>query len=354
MGRSQGLAQSKGFARLPGSHKGIEVAEECRFRKVVVDILEDSLADIALPKNMRSMNFMPGQQARGSRIKIDNKTGILRCYCRWTDKLGEYDLDLSTQFFDENFKYKTSISWNTGYRRENWAIFSGDVIRRKGNCAEYIDVDINGAIAAGCRYLVASVNDFSGGGFALKDTWAGVMERDTFGTPGEVTWAPETITTGFRLTSVCTNVVMAIIDLWDMYMYVVDEDTTGVPVASQNLSVIGTILKRYMYQNRYFNALSMMTTNFKIRNANVKVLTSEKFAEQVKWYDDMRKKYKKMIHEYEEILADTSELLPSKVEDLRKTKETLEGLYNDIKNNVIKISYNDIANDYTSLLQLMF
>ena len=89
----------------------------------------------------------------------------------------------------------------------------------------------------------------------------------------------------------------------DMYMYVVDEDTTGVPVASQNLSVIGTILKRYMYQNRYFNALSMMTTNFKIRNANVKVLTSEKFAEQVKWYDDMRKKYKKMIHEYEEILG---------------------------------------------------
>ncbi len=312
--------------------------------------LDKDLEGIALPKNMRSMNFMPGQMARGSKIKIQNNTGIFRLYCRWVDKMGAYDLDLSTQMFNNDFKYLTSISWNTNYKQGDWAVFSGDVRHRVGNCAEYIDVDINGAIAAGVRYILANVNDFDGQGFAKKDAWAGIMERSEMGTSGEKTWAPETITTGFRLTSVCTNIVMAVIDLYDMCMYVCDEDYAGIPVASTGVNRYGDIIKRYVNAEHYLNALTLIQKNCNARGASVNVLSHEDFTAQQQKFEDQAKAYKELIALYEE----TIKANPEKDEALENNLSTLKETYQKLKNNVTMISYDDIAADYTKLLAWMF
>ena len=312
--------------------------------------LDKDLEGIALPKNMRSMNFMPGQMARGSKIKIQNNTGIFRLYCRWVDKMGAYDLDLSTQMFNNDFKYLTSISWNTNYKRGDWAVFSGDVRHRVGNCAEYIDVDINGALAAGVRYILANVNDFDGQGFVKKDAWAGIMERSEMGTAGEKTWAPETITTGFRLTSVCTNIVMAVIDLYDMCMYVCDEDYSGIPVASAGINKYADIIKRYVNAEYYLNALTLIQKNCNARGASVNVLPHEDFTAQQQKFEEQAKAYKELIAQYEE----TIKANPEKEEILKDNLSTLKETYQKLKNNVTMISYDDIAADYTKLLAWMF
>lgn len=313
-------------------------------------IIDKQLENIALPKNMRSMNIAPGQLARGSKLKFETSTGLVRFYCRWVDKLGQYDLDLATQMYDENFKFKTSISWNTYYKQDDWAVFSGDVRHRRGNCAEYIDIDINKALAAGVRYVVATVNDFDGHGFEKKDAWGGVMERSQMGTPGEKTWAPDTITTGFRLTSVCTNIVMTVIDLKEKVMYVVDEDVAGIPVASTSCDRLGSVAKRYVTEKRFFNALSLIDANIKARGGSALFVDHDKVEEKKAEIEETKKKYNDLIGQYTDTLltanAEQSAVIMTALPELRKVYEALC--------NTQFITYDDIAADYTKLFEWMF
>lgn len=316
-------------------------------------IIDRNVANIALPKNMRSMNVAPGQLGRGSKLPIDDFTGIIRCYCRWVDKFGNYDLDLATQMYDKDFKYKLSISWNCYYKQENWAVFSGDVRHRKGNCAEYIDIDINKALASGVRYVVATVCDYDGGGFTKKDAWAGVMARSEFGTPGELTWAPDTITTGFKLTSACTNIVMTVIDLEEKVMYVVDEDVAGIPVASTSRDRLGSVAKRYVTEKRYFNALSLIAANITARGGSALFADSDKMEEKMAEVEANKTKYAELIAKYKESIANLKDSNKDDGIVLSITLPELEKVY-DALCNIEFITYNDLSADYTKLLEWMF
>ena len=320
-------------------------------------IVDKKISNIALPKNMRSMNIAPGQIARGSVLPIKADTGIFRCYCRWIDKYGHYDLDLSTQMFDKDFKYITSISWDSYYKRENWAVFSGDVRHRQGNCAEYIDIEIAGAKNAGVRYIVACVNDYDGQGFEKKDAWAGVMERSQMGTQGEITWAPKTITTGFKLTSVCTNIIMTVIDLEKMVMYVVDEDTAGLPVASTNRGQISDVVRRYANQKRYFNAFSLIQFNADCRGANVVGIDTDDIEKMKNSLDEHKRKFTLLKKQYEDELANIPE--EGDNERLAARNKLVDNLADinlelEMLNNTEVITYDDIASDYTKLFEWMF
>ena len=313
-------------------------------------IIDKRLEDIALPKNMRSMNIAPGQLARGSKLKFETSTGLIRCYCRWVDKFGMYDLDLATQMYDENFKFKTSISWNTYYKQGDWAVFSGDVRHRRGNCAEYIDIDINKALANGVRYVVATVNDFDGGGFTKKDAWGGIMERSQMGTPGEKTWAPDTIATGFRLTSACTNIVMTVIDLEEKVMYVVDEDVAGIPVASTSRDRLGSVAKRYVTEKRFFNALGLISSNISARKGVTLFIDHEKIEDKKAEIEENKKKYADLITQYKTAFETATEAEKAVIES---TLPAIESMYETLCNTKF-ITYDDIASDYTKLFEWMF
>lgn len=320
-------------------------------------IVDNKISNIALPKNMRSMNIAPGQIARGSALPIKTTTGIFRCYCRWVDKFGRYDLDLSTMMYDKDFKYLASISWNTYYKQEDWAVFSGDVRHRQGNCAEYIDIDVNKAKNAGVRYIVASVNDFDGTGFVKKDAWAGVMERDSFGTPGELTWAPKTITTGFKLTSACTNIVMTVIDLEKMVMYVVDEDITGIPVASRSINTLGMVAKRYATQKRFFNGHSLIAFSVDARGGNILSVEHDNVEEVKANLAAAKKRFLELKKNYEDELCNLPESSDIERIDARNNlRQNLNQIEIELEkiNNTEIISYDDIASDYTKLLAWMF
>ena len=316
-------------------------------------IIDRQLADIALPKNMRSMNIAPGQLGRGTKLRIDDSTGIIRCYCRWVDKFGQYDLDLATTFYDENFQYKTAVSWNSYYKQEDWAVFSGDVRHRKGNCAEYIDVDINKALAAGNRYVIATVNDYDGGGFTKKDAWGGVMARSQMGTKGELTWAPDTITTGFRLTSTCCNIIMTVLDLKERVMYVVDEDMAGLPVATTCKDRLAEMLKRYVNEKRYFNALSLISSNIKARGGSALFVNHNELEEKKAELEGVKAKYAGLIADYKAVLSSLKEGDENSSDVLNKVLPELTKTYDALCNTQF-ISFEDLAADYTKLFEWMF
>ena len=320
-------------------------------------IVDKKTSNIALPKNMRSMNIAPGQIARGSALPIKTTTGIFRCYCRWVDKFGQYDLDLSTMMYDKDFKYLAAISWNSCYKQEDWAVFSGDVRHRQGNCAEYIDIDVNKAKKAGVRYIVASVDDYDGTGFAKKDAWAGVMERDSFGTPGELTWAPKTITTGFKLSSACTNIVMTVIDLEKMVMYVVDEDRSGIPIASRSINTLGLVAKRYATQKRFFNGHSLIAFSVDARGGNILSVEHDNIEEVKANLATAKKRFLELKWNYVGELCDLPESCDiARIDAHNKLRQNLNQIEAELEkiNNTEIISYDDIASDYTKLLAWMF
>lgn len=324
-------------------------------------VFEKGIENITLPVNMRSMNIMPGQLPRGSKIPISNNTGLLRLYCRWEDPKGQYDLDLSCSLYKNDYTLDSTISWNKSSKRYTSnnkygvnVLFSGDVRHRVGNCAEYIDIDIESLKRDNVRYIVANVNDFDGQGFEKKNSWGGVMELEKFGDIDD-TWAPSSINCGFKLKSKCTNILMTIVDLKNMVMYVVDEDTAGIPVASSATDAYAEVINRYARSATFFNTLSLMEFNVKSRNGQYTTLETEEFTKAKEKNESSLESLKKLRDKCKELrdkyvndgedqnrihIADVLIAINERtISELEQTKF---------------ISYADMAADYTSIFEWMF
>ncbi len=297
-------------------------------------MLDDSLKNIMLPKNMRSVNDGVKQVARGTKTPLPAGADLLRFFLFWKDETGHEDLDLSAYFYDSKFVYKSQISWNGAYKlfdnkRRQYAQFSGDVRHKRGNCAEYVDVDINVAVENDARYLVAVARDFNSNSF--KTGFGGVMARNAWGTPGEVTWAPATVENGFKICSTTQNVVLCIIDLKERQLIYVDEDINGRPMgfANSGSDFITSLLKRYANNNAFFNALTLLETYFNACGATVEVATPSK-AKVIK--KNIELEVKKMESEENPDVK--------KIDEYKRTNRV--------------ITFDEIADDYSKLLEYMF
>ena len=323
-------------------------------------VFEKGIENITLPVNMRSMNIMPGQLPRGSKIPISNNTGLLRLYCRWEDPEGQYDLDLSCSLYKADYTLDSVVSWNRDSKRRTSnnrygvnILFSGDVRHRVGNCAEYIDIDVESLKKDKVRYIVANVHDFDGQGFEKKNSWGGVMELEEFGKIDK-TWAPSSISCGFKLKSKCTNILMTIVDLKKMVMYVVDEDTAGIPVASSATGAYAEVINRYVRSATFFNTLSLMEFNVKSRNGQYTTMESAEFAEAKQSIECSLTYLKKLREEYKEL---RDKYINGENQNPVYTADRLIAIIDRRISELEKIkfiSYTDMAADYTSIFEWMF
>lgn len=316
--------------------------------------LDPKLKNITLPSNMRTLNFAPGQLPRGSKLELSNSTGILRFYCRWDDPEGRRDLDLATYLIDtKNPERNQFISWDANNYNSNidkWWVFSGDVRHRKGKCAEYIDIKIAEAVKQGYDRIVMCVNDFDGEGFLTKNAYCGVMERDKLEEKGSCTWAPETVSLGFRLANNSVNICAAIVNLEDLTMTVVDEDMTGDRVASRSKDKLVKIVEKYDNFNKFFNAYSLIETNIQSRDGEVVEMkyTKNELKESLKTYKEYREYFWKKLNE----VPNSAVIDPVKLVDtIQEIDDTIEQ-YQYIINHTIE--YDDIARDYSMIFEWMF
>ena len=208
--------------------------------------------------------------------------------------------------------------------------------------------------ADGVRYIVANVNDFDGQGFEKKNSWGGVMELEKFGDIDD-TWSPSSINCGFKLKSKCTNILMTIVDLNEMVMYVVDEDTAGIPVASTATGAYAEVINRYARSATFFNTLSLMEFNVKSRNGQYTTLETEEFTKAKEKNESSLESLKKLRDKCKELrdkyvndgedqnrihIADILIAINERtISELEQTKF---------------ISYADMAADYTSIFEWMF
>lgn len=152
------------------------------FDTVVVDA---ALARIAAPFNERTAARSAVALPRGSRVPVPPSKTV-RLFLHWCQPEAgtRTDIDLSVAFYDASWRHVGVCSFYSLtflHRSLAVATSSGDLTSAPfpEGASEFVDVDRANALAAGARYAVMVVNNYSGLPFKqLERGFAGVMLRD--------------------------------------------------------------------------------------------------------------------------------------------------------------------------------
>jgi len=205
--------------------------------------IDENLKKIPVPTNMRTLELSEAPTVRGSRMPFGNtETKVIRAFVHWMDKQGTEDLDLSATFISEKTNNRAVISYSG--LRVGKSCHSGDVLRRKGPCAEYVDIDIADALKLGYRYVVLDVRNFRGGSLKNVEAMFGIMERSHPESNNH--WLPETVMNCQGLKSSAVGTLISILDLETKEYITLDLDSSTIPVARGNTAEILKSIESYI------------------------------------------------------------------------------------------------------------
>ena len=218
-------------------------------------IIDENLKNIPLPTNMRSISETDTPVVRGTRMPINvDHTKTVRFYVHWKDAFGTEDIDLSATLL--GMGRKMTIAWNSflnttlrdfvkgkGWIDVQVCAHSGDVRHRKGDCAEYVDIDIKNALNFGFRYVIIDIRNFNGRSLKSMNPAFGYMEREH--PEANSTWVPNTVAASWRLHSEAEACIAVMIDLETMEYIPLDIDSNNI-TATGDAEFILTAMRMYM------------------------------------------------------------------------------------------------------------
>lgn len=252
--------------------------------------IDEELKKIPMPTNMRSVSTSLRPTIRGQRTPIGNQNAkVIRTFVHWFDEEGTIDIDLHGFLIGEN--KRETIGWNS-YHNTGYGYHSGDIICRKGACAEYVDVDVNKAVKAGLRYLVVTVNNFRGGSLeSITDCVAGTMEREF--PESDKNFIPATLSNCMRLTSPASTSLMCVVDLETREYIHLDLDVTGIPIASSQSKQILDSIRPYLEMPK-FSVYDLLLLHVEGRGGNLVDGSKEK-ADTCFTFDEFASSYVKTM-----------------------------------------------------------
>jgi hypothetical protein len=193
-------------------------------------MLDWSLTYLPVPYNMRDVEAGTTIVPKGARIKVGDNAKTLRMYLHWTADVKYNALDLSAAFIDvKNVEVEYINYASPGYKLKDFAVHSGDVRHIVGNNAEYIDVDIEKARAAGYKYVILYAHDYEGLGFEHWNAVVGFMEREH--PEHNPLWYPKTVTNAMKL-SKGTGMIVLAYDLETREYITINQPADGLPTLS--------------------------------------------------------------------------------------------------------------------------
>jgi hypothetical protein len=209
----------------------------------------EKAAQFAVPLAIRSASTGLRQIGRGSRVKIAGDKGTIRLFMHWRDIQDDgyrsrVDLDLSVVFASEDFSQLRQVSYTNLRDRGIRCVHSGDITSAPHGAAEFVDVDIDSALAAGMRYVLPTVYSYTGQKLNLvPEAWAGVMLRSE-PSSGEI-FEPATVAERFDLTVQSVNATPFAFDLATRELIWLDSAVSA---------------SRYAHHNVHSNADALVTT----------------------------------------------------------------------------------------------
>lgn len=173
--------------------------------------VDPELKKIPLPTNMRSLSETLNIVVRGQRTPMASEKKVIRPFIHWNDVNGNEDIDLHGYLMGKNVMEQ--FGYNGRHNLLGLGCYSGDVRHRRGPCAEYVDINVAGAVARNFQYFVFVAHNFTRRPFnTLKDCVVGVQERDNVGT-ADMHFRPDIITNCFRPASAASYTLIGVYDL---------------------------------------------------------------------------------------------------------------------------------------------
>ena len=193
--------------------------------------LNPNLKNVPVPYNMKGSGNLV---VRGTRIPIPKDTKALRLFVKWIDKDGREDLDLHSTFIDEHNNCRL-IGWDSSYLEE-YGVFSGDVRKRKGNCAEYIDINLETARQK-FKYIVANVHNYERRPLNSLEAWIGYEFLDGYSKRLSNTYYPGDVDFEESLEVNYKAMAAFMVDFEKMEVVILNTDLTAIPSSSTDKAV---------------------------------------------------------------------------------------------------------------------
>ncbi|MDO4435762.1 MAG: TerD family protein [Cardiobacteriaceae bacterium] len=171
--------------------------------------LDDDLVNYAVSWRERSASKALQTMSYGSRVSIE-PAHTLRFFIYWQQGRERVDVDLSAVFFDKDFNHLNTLAYYD--LKHRYAVHSGDITSAPHGASEFIDVDWQSALEHGVRYVLLSVNSFSGQPYKdLPHCFAGIMLRKA-PMAGEI-FEPKTVQQRWDLSSDAQIALPLVVDL---------------------------------------------------------------------------------------------------------------------------------------------
>lgn len=193
--------------------------------------IDEELKNYPVPLSQRSASKALKTIPRGSKLKLTTENTI-RLFIWWKDGSSRTDIDLSIVLLDKDYKFNCVVAYYN--LKEFGAYHSGDIVAAPNGASEFIDIDINKFIHLKGRFVIMSINSFSGQAYSdLPECFAGFMYRDFPGS-GEI-YDPKTVVNKFDLTGATKIAMPLIVDLEERRVIWTDMSLTKNPPTNNNV-----------------------------------------------------------------------------------------------------------------------
>jgi len=185
--------------------------------------VDNRMSGYLVPFSQRSASKSLRTLVRGSRIPFGTDADTIRFFLWWKDlpNGGRVDVDLSALMYGPNWEFKEYIAYTNLRSSKYKAAHSGDITSAPRGACEFIDVDIPSVLKYGGRYVIMSVNSFTGQKFSdIPEASAGWMLRQE-PKSGEV-FEPKTVADRIDLTIEAQAAMPIILDLQERMVIWVD------------------------------------------------------------------------------------------------------------------------------------
>jgi hypothetical protein len=226
--------------------------------------IPEELKNLALPKNMRSVNPSLKPVSRGSLIPWDNPDAkVIRAFLHFKKDSTSMTIDLSAMCIGMG---KNAIcDWGRQKPLSGGINHSGDSFGRTGDCAEYVDLDVNKLLSQGFKYVLIQLNNYCKSPELVENNYFGVMERDE--PKANKHWVPKTIS-NCAIVRVEDKVNCAVIDLENKTYVIVDEDISDSSYVN-NMSANDINTVREYFQPPSFSVYHLLSMHANARGQQV-------------------------------------------------------------------------------------
>ena len=232
--------------------------------------IDPEIKKIPIPKAMRSQSVSIPAGTRLKLTKGKNGKNIVRFFVHWIQKDKSEDLDLHA-FLWKSPDSARSIGWNSSLKDDDQvAVHSGDVLNRPGDCAEYVDIDLDKAKSTGVKFVVADIMNYIGRGLDSLPCWVGYLHMNHLQANNRDWFPKNNVELSVKMLCKASSVAAFLVDVEKSEIMILDCPMNGIPVIhSGNFDQQTSIIQFFGQTQLKYSSFDILEQYYTARGAVV-------------------------------------------------------------------------------------